>query len=330
MNGNEIIPGSAADPNAKIRRVLIAGVSGYLGSALAVGLRNDFEVIGSYHRHPVRIEGVTSFQMNCLNGGEILECLRRYKPDAVIYCAGMSDHAYAETNAATAEGLHFKAPTVFFKILPVVLRFVFVSPDEAIGVLPASSTPFVETLAPGEPLTALARTKHQGENLTVGHKRYTAVMRTGEIFGEPFGWRALPHAMEPGDATPYHWMDLMLARLQKGVAVPLNPGMIRSFLYVGDFVRAMRRYLRAPPQEAHLYHLGATDAVSQFDFGRMLCEKLGYDPALVHKQKNVPPQNFALNPAKFSQEYDFQFQSIEEGLDEMAERLRTGFTRTWS
>lgn len=319
-------PIEGRDPTGEIRRVLIIGMSGYIGSALATGLREEFEVIGTYSTRNHRIEGVTSVALDCTNGAAVLDTLRRFRPEGVLYCAGLTDPAQCTDNPALADTLHFKAPTVCFKILPMVLRFALFSPDEALG-LPPGDGPFGED-APAVPSSVLGKTRHQGEVAVYGHKRYTAVFRNSEVFGEPFGADVLAPTTT-GIDRGLHWVDLLHRRLSRGQPIELSRETIRSYLYVGDLVRAVRLYLRKAPIDSVFYNFGASTAMSQFDFGRKLAQAFGYNPALVRTTFGSVG-NHALSPRRFEEAYDFKFQSIDEGIQEYAERYRTGHTKSWT
>ncbi|MBS1984185.1 MAG: NAD-dependent epimerase/dehydratase family protein [Bdellovibrionales bacterium] len=312
-----------------IRRVMVVGVSGYLGSAIALGLREEFEVLGSYHQHPVRIEGVTTFPMNCINGGEILDRVKRYKPDVVIYCAGLSE-SDSNLSPPLAESLHFKAPTVFFKILPMYLRFLLLTPSEVLGDqglgLGTLTPPFDEKANPLA-RSSLARSHLQGESVTLGHKRATCVMRHAECYGESLAWNVFSKANYRRPSL--HWFEQMQTNLQRGQRVELNPKKTQSYLYVGDLVRAVRAYLNQPHEDTALYHIGGSQGVSQFDLGRLAAEALGYDPALI-VPKVGETSDYTLNSQKFQERFSLPLQNPKDGLGELAERLRTGFTKTWS
>jgi len=101
---------------SKITRVLIVGVSGYVGSSLAVALKDDFEVFGTYSSHPIRISGVTCLMLDLLNGGEIFEMLKRVQPDVVLFCSGLSNPEECQVRRDMAESLNFKAATRFLKV----------------------------------------------------------------------------------------------------------------------------------------------------------------------------------------------------------------------
>src|SRR4051812_26000843 len=96
-------------------RVLIVGASGYMGSAIAAGLRDEFEVFGTYFRHQSRVDGCAGIKMNCLDGNEIFDWLKRISPDTVIFAPQISNMDYCQDNHQAAENLHFQSATFFFK-----------------------------------------------------------------------------------------------------------------------------------------------------------------------------------------------------------------------
>lgn len=72
------------------KTIVIFGISSFLGSNLAEYLKKDFKVIGTYHKHSVRIPGVLSIPCDVLAKEEVQLALFAFKPDFVIYCAGVS------------------------------------------------------------------------------------------------------------------------------------------------------------------------------------------------------------------------------------------------
>ncbi len=312
------------DGSGEIRRVLIVGISGYLGSSLAIGLRDEFEVLGTYHENPTRIEGVTSFPLNCTSGGEIIEGIKRYRPDAVLYCAGLADDKACVANPPMADSLHFKAPTAFFKILPVVLRFVYFSSHLVyqngcgVGKLKKLTGPFTESDV-AAPENVFGRTKFHGETTCTGHKKYTAVFRLGQVFGENF-------FADRSTNIVNDWIRKWETGTKTSVAtnVQYNP------IYIGDVVRAVKLYLKNPPREAVLYNYAGTETCSEATFAETLCESLGYDSSkLIKSVENTVPVDTSLSSQKFSEKFQFQAQNLKDSALEFSERLRTGHTRSW-
>jgi dTDP-4-dehydrorhamnose reductase len=317
----------AVEGDVNFGRILVIGASGYVGSALALALRDDYEVLGTYHQHPVRIEGTTGFAMNCLHGGEILAAVQRYNPDLVIYAAGLTSSKACEANPAIADALNFRAPMLFFKVLPKPVPFLYLSTDIVFGDASKGTMPFSEKSKP-VPMNALGSSKLKGENLVLGHQRLTYVLRVPRLYGESLG----------GPQKPcYSWAQWLQGQLEQGASVDAFTDQVRSFAYIGDVARAVRAFVKKAPTESTLYHLAPDEALNHAQMARLYCKAMGYDPALIreaeregHPLSAVPqPRNCALSGEAFRKEYEFRFQGAEEGLIELAERLRTGYTRGW-
>jgi dTDP-4-dehydrorhamnose reductase len=313
--------------NTNFKRVMVVGASGYVGSALALALRDDYEVLSTYHQHPVRIEGTTGFPLNCLNGSEILTAVQRYSPDLVLYAAGLTSSRACEANPPVAEALNFRAATIFFKLLPKPVPFLYMSTDMVFGNGSKGAAPFTEKSKP-VPMNEHGSSKLKGENLVMGHQRLTYVVRVPKIYGEVLGG---PQRPRPS------WLQWLQEQVERGTPVDVFTDQIRSFAYIGDIARAVRIFMKTAPTESSLYHLSPEQALSYADMARLYCKTMGYDPALIRDAKrseNPPsevaqPLNCALSSEAFYKDYGFRLQNAAEGLQELSERLRTGFTRTW-
>ncbi len=309
----------------RFRRILIAGVSGYIGSALALGLRDEYEIVGTYYDHPVRIEGVTCIKMNCLMGGEILSALTRFNPDLVVYCVGLNSTDHCEEAPAIAEALNFRAPAIFFKVLPKPVPFVYFGSDVIFG--DPKKAPFKESDKP-KSLNTLALTKQKGEAMVFNHSRLTYVFRLPAVYGETLGSIQYPRAS---------WLRWLQRQLDKGEKVSLYKDQFRSSIYVGDVVRAFRKFLVKAPLKSSLLHIAPSVGQSRYEFGKLFCREFDYDENLLmessindNPETTIPrPKDIRLSGKIFEDIYKFTAQGPEEGLKEMAERLRTGYLKGW-
>jgi len=309
---------------------MIIGASGYVGSALALGLRDDFEVFGTYYKSPpLWIEGVHSMKMDCLNGNEILHTVQRYRPDVVIYCAALASSAICEQHPLIADALNSRAPALFFKVLPRAIPFIYVSCDQvfmAPGTDPLFR--FTEDDDPN-PTNELTTSKTKGEGMVLGHTRMTYVLRVGRIYGERLGSPQRPRE---------NWVQRVLEHGEASTRIAATDDQWRSSVYVGDIVRACRLFLKRAPLSSTIFHLCADDARTEFESARKLLEVWGKDPecvvarsldALIAEQGVSEPRFSAMSPKRFETLYNFKFQSLDEGLLELRERLETGFTQSW-
>jgi dTDP-4-dehydrorhamnose reductase len=310
----------------RFRRIMIAGVSGYIGSAMALGLRDEFEVVGTYYDHPVRIDGVNCIKMNCLMGGEILSALTRFNPDLVLYCVGLNSTDHCEEVPALAEALNFRAPAIFFKVLPKPVPFVYFGSDVIFG--DPKRAPFRESEKP-KPLNTLAVTKQKGEAMVYNHNRLTYVFRLPNVYGETLGGVQFPR---------FSWLRWLQLQLQQGEKIRLYHDQIRSSIYIGDVVRAFRCFLKKAPQKSSLLHLAPSVGLSRYDFGKLYCRTFDYEESLLmessvmdNPETTIPrPKDIRLSGQVFEGLYNFKAQRPEDGLAEMSERLRTGFLKAWT
>jgi len=314
-----------------IKRVLIIGVSSYIGSALASGLREDFDVVGTYYKSKIRIDGVTAFELDAVDGNRIFEIVKMIAPDAVFFCPGQQDIDKVQSNVEEADNLHTKAPALFFKLPVSNFHFIYFSSDQVFGNSANENQmpPFTE-INETAPINAYAQTKLQGENLVKSQTRFTHVLRLSEVFGEPFGTGTFNQKRKT-------WIEAVRAHLEAGNKLHFSDEEYRSPLYIGDLVRAMKTYLKSVGPELSLHHLASKDMISRYQFAKNMAKHLGFDSDLILKSSDnekilraARPRNCALSSAKFENDFKFEFQNSEQGIREMAERLRYGYTKNWN
>jgi dTDP-4-dehydrorhamnose reductase len=216
---------------------------------------------------------------------------------------------------------------MFFKVLSSPIQFLYFSSDHVFHDASPSTPPFLEEQTPN-PVNYYGQTKAQAEAMLMAHQRFTHVFRLGTLFGEPMGFATRPR---------YTWVDWLKDRIARGQNAPLFSNQIRSHLYVGDLVRAVRKFLAKAPAASKLYNIAGASAHTRLDFGLKLARALDLDESLIKaalsesERRRAPrPLNAGLSSKRFERDFEFNFQSADDAIHEYAERLRTGFTRNWS
>ena len=90
----------------KLKTVVIFGVSSFIGSNLAEFFKKDYRVVGTYYSNSVRIPGVLTLKCDVLAKEEVQLILFAFKPDYVIYCAGVSSIVECHKNEDLADALN--------------------------------------------------------------------------------------------------------------------------------------------------------------------------------------------------------------------------------
>jgi dTDP-4-dehydrorhamnose reductase len=313
----------------RFRRVMVVGGSGYIGSALSLGLRDDFDVFATHHKSPLWIEGVHAIKLDCMSANDILSNVQRYRPDVVIYCAGIASAATCQENPMIADTINNRAMTLFFKVLPRPIPFVYISCDQVFAS--DSVDPkfrFTEDDDPN-PLSEFSQSKTRGESLVMAHNRLTYVMRLARVYGERLGSPQRPRES---------WIQRLLTQTSQGEAYEAIQDQRRSSIYIGDVVRSLRKFLVRAPLSSTLFHLGANDSVNELESAQAALQCWNIDTALakpIPLDARIAAQGFAegrnssLSSKRFQDLYEFRFQPLSEGLRELRDRLETGYSQTW-
>lgn len=328
LNPTPDFPAAPAPYDGEINRILIIGMSGYLGSSLALGLRDDFEVFGTYNKRPIRMRGTTVLPLDAMNTGDIVDTIKRVQPDIILYCAGIPDPETCQKEKDRADQLHVKAPSLVLKTSIRPPQFVYFSADQVFGTVPEGFNPPFLDRSPTSPINTLGNTKAQGESLVSTGSKGTHVLRCGPLFGEAFG---------SANGFRRTWIEGLIRRLDRGDKIFLPISQIRSHLYVGNFVRAVRAFLHKIPSDSSIYNLAPSDALTLVEFGKFFCEALGYDPELIRMTKEEDSlsavsksKNSSLSSRLFSHHFQFQFPTIRSSLQEFGDRLFSGQTSVWA
>lgn len=71
-------------------RALITGISGFLGSNLAIIFRDHFQLVGSFCYHSQQIKGCQTIPLDLADALAVKRVIADLKPDVVIHTAALS------------------------------------------------------------------------------------------------------------------------------------------------------------------------------------------------------------------------------------------------
>jgi len=208
--GQQHIDEFSYEAPSDVKNVLIVGASGYLGSALCLGLRDQFNVTGTYNERVFRLEGILTCEADALDATDLLNAISKSSPDIVIYCSGVTRLTACEVQYDLAEALNAKLMSILFKVLPKPTPLIYLSCDHVFGErtkpepVKASAeegadfgtekaeAPGIETNHQNffrehdacNPLNALGQTKLKGEKAVLAQPHLTWVIRLPLLYGE--------------------------------------------------------------------------------------------------------------------------------------------------
>jgi nucleoside-diphosphate-sugar epimerase len=242
-------------------RVLVSGVSGFVGGALGVHLRRLGYHVTGVSRNPARPDSVDAFHPADLTL-PLPAALGRF--DAIVHAAALSapwghPRAFQHSNVdATRHMLAFGAAAGVSKFIFVSSSSVYYRHGDQLGI--TEETPF-----PDKPVNAYAATKRQAEILVNQSGLPSVIVRPRAVFG-------------PGDTVLF---PRILRAARKGVLPRMTrPGGATpqgDLIYIDNLTHYIERALALPCSGS--FNLTNAEPVDLFAFLQLVTGKLGLRPA---------------------------------------------------
>ncbi len=297
-------------------RVLITGVSGLLGSNLALEAAKRYEVVGVWSANPVHSPDFVTTQADLLDAGEMLRALDESHADWVINCAALANLDSWERQPELAQQLNAQMPgRLAAESLKRGMRFLQISTD---AVFDGTKDSYREENTPS-PVNVYGRTKRLAELATKSAHPGTIIVRTNL-----FGWSI------QGDRS---LAEFFYNNLSSGNKV--NGYMDRLFcpLLATDLANILLDLLEA--DQPGIYHAVSSDSISKYDFGVALAKRFGFDPKLVQPTETpVQPglasrsASLVLSNAKVAKTIGRRLPSIADGINGFFAQFEAGYRDT--
>ena len=243
-------------------RWLITGASGFLGANAVRVLSPANDVVGlvrDVNSAPWCDQKVTA---DLLAVDALERAVHEVEPDVVLHCAGMANHQACAANEELATRVNAQASGVLAGAAAARgAAFVYVSTD---AVFSGARSWYEENEAVS-PNTAYGRTKAAGEEAVLNAHASAVIARTNF-----FGWSPSGHAST---------LEFFVRELGAGNRVPGFVDYTVTSLFVEDVVESIERIVES--SESGIFHVVARDAVSKFDFGRLVTAEFGLDDSLI-------------------------------------------------
>jgi dTDP-4-dehydrorhamnose reductase len=297
-------------------RLLVTGMSGFLGYALARRLRRltevaagqVFEVTATCHQQVLAGFGGAQVSLDLADQFTLRQILDETRPQAVIHMAAISQPNLCETAAERTMAVNVEATATFGHwCANHHCPLVFTSTDL---VFDGTRPPYGEE-APTNPLNAYGRQKVAAETVLLEHYPQAVVCRMPLMFGYggPLG-KSFGHTM--------------VTAIAQGEPVRLFTDEFRTPLSTHCAAKALLAALDWP---GGIYHLGGAERISRFGLGRRIAHHLGVGEAHLQPIIQAELPMSAPRPADVSL-YNRQARGLgflPEGLDRAIERMLAAF-----
>ena len=325
-------------------RILVTGGSGALGWVLAERLSRRCIVIGTYFSHDCVPAGVTSVRMDLASPASVEVVLKKHRPSVIVHAAAMTDPDACERDARTARSVNLDGSGLLAGLAAEMgAGLVFLSTDL---VFDGARGHYRETDKP-RPLSVYGETKLEAERLILrdsegrargagtdpaadegqttdagsaaGEARMTdaghsAVIRSSLIYG----W---------GSPVSGTFFSGLHATLGAGRSMRLFTDQMRNPVFESDLADAVT--IAVERDLKGLFHVAGAEAVSRYDFGRVVCEVFGFDEGLLEPITMAEfeyvagrPLDSTLDISRFIAATGFEPLGLREGLSQLKESSR--------
>lgn len=238
-----------------MQKLLITGVSGFLGWHLCQLAKQEWEVYGTYHTHFLEIPDIKIVKVDLTNFQELKGIFNAIKPDAVIHTAAQSQPNYCQLHPQESYTINVTTSCQIARLCADnSLPLAFTSTDLVFDGLKA---PYRE-IDQVSPVNIYGEQKVQSEVGILKLYPQAAICRMPLMFGKE-------------TPTAKSFIQQFIQILQDGKELSL---FIDEFRTPVSANTAATGILLALAKVNGIIHLGGKERISRYDFGKILVEVL--------------------------------------------------------
>lgn len=294
--------------------ILIFGVSSFVGSNLLEMLKDEYRIIGTYHKTPVSIPGVTCVPCDVLKKDYVSNITARFRPDLTIYAIGMSSLKECQLSPKQAEALNSAgAVNACTASERYDSKFIYFSSGFVLGgadtIYREGETPFPNT-AYGN---SLSSTEFYIQRSCLNY----LILRCSTLYGR---------SLNPSHAN---WFEHLQTAFAKGEPIQVDDSIHVGFLDVHILIRVLKGML-AKDATNRLFHVSSTDFMTRYEFAKLYAKIFKKDEGLIQRiNGKFPVDKSKSNDENANYYYRLDTSNIEEFLNTKMPRIEDSLMLTY-
>lgn len=262
------------------------GASGFLGWNLCKEASGKFEVMGSYFKNSLEIDGVRTLKLDITDMSSVEKRLKELSPYAVINTVALASAGYCEKHREKSEKINKIAPVKLAELCSKQdITYLFTSTDL---VFDGQNAPYSE-MHESSPISIYGTHKAEAEELILKVNTKAKICRMPLMFGLP----------SPVSGT---FIQDIIEKNKRGEKCNLFTDEYRTPIGGKSAAKGLLKALNFP---GGIYNMGGKKIVSRYDFGIILSKIYNLDknliiPSLQKEIKTLParPKDVSLNSSK--------------------------------
>ncbi|MDI6785715.1 MAG: SDR family oxidoreductase [bacterium] len=289
-----------------MKKILITGGSGVLGSNLAFLISSYYKVVVQYYNNFANINNCQSIKLNLLNKEEIKNYILKELPEVVIHTAALTNPDYCEEHKEEAYLVNTEATkAIALACQRIDAKFIFLSTDLVFG----GEKSFYKEEDTVAPLSYYAKTKVWAEEYILSLDLDYTIIRTAVLYGF-------------GNSSHLSFSDWLLQGFLEHKERKLFIDQYRSPILVNNLVRCIMEIIEKDLKG--LYHIGGSQKINRYDFGRIMADifKFNSDLLIPIKAETMNfkakrPVDCSLNIESIKRDLNTKILDVQEGIDEL-------------
>ena len=290
-----------------LKKLLIIGGSGFVGTNLIKYLPADWIKFCTFNSNPIISPNLQSFKINLLDDPkEIVSLIQNIKPDYIIHTVAFPSVDYCEEKPTIADKLHVDTTKIIANTaVEINSKLLFLSTDAVFeGQI---NKKYLETDIPN-PVNHYGLTKLKKEKIVLESSDNNVVLRTAVIYGKN---------------SKSRFTNWILSYLKENKQVDPFIDQYNSPTLVDDLSLVIIQILNN--DISGLYHATGPTCVNRYDFALMLAKEFELNPNLIKpvtssekKQLAPRPISTCLDSSKLEQILNFKFRDLHSGISFIA------------
>jgi len=236
-----------------LKKVLVTGSRGQLGTYVVDQLNSDFLVI------PSSRNGLDDIKLDISDRTSVSCVLKKYDPDIVINCAALSNVDECERFKDKAQSVNVEGLKNIVKFSKKKTKIIQVSTDY---VFDGKEETYYESSIPN-PINLYGKTKLEAENFLRGSNRDYLIIRTSSVFSHDFN-------------SFFQWVYYNLSKKNK---IKVVSDLYSTPTWSKSLAVAIQKSIIMDTKG--LYHYAGLNPISRLDFSKLICKYFNFDKSLL-------------------------------------------------
>lgn len=246
-----------------MKRILVTGASGMLGSSLANELSKNYKVFGTGSS---KISLPIDYKVFDLRTDSYKKLIEWSNPEIIIHCAALTDGNYCENNFNDAFNINGFSVKKLIKYSNESVKIIYISTDAVFS----SKLSMANENDCSEPENIYGKSKELGEFFLINSKRNFLILRTTIVGLNSF-------------RNKTGFVEWIIDSIQNKKTISLFDDVLFTPITIWDFINEIIYLIERNINTSEILHICGSENITKYEFGICLSKELNLDTQYIKK-----------------------------------------------